>query len=142
LIRLGVCSECSLCTLSRTTPSCSLCTLSRTTPSCSLCTLSRTTPSCSLCTLSSTTGSLRGGSFTLPLWMRVGWGPSIGPVSLRESLLQGEVSGSRGLLHLVTYPSRLMRNPQLWHMRLPLCHLRQAFLGFNHCIWIISSKSG
>jgi hypothetical protein len=84
-IWLGICSECSLCTLSRTTPGCSLCTLSRTTPSCSLCTLSRTTPGCSLCTLSSTTGSLRGGSFASPLWMRVAWGSSIGVISLWES---------------------------------------------------------
>jgi hypothetical protein len=138
---LGICSECSLCTLSRTTPGCSLRTLSRTTPGCSLCTLSRTTPGCSLCTLSSTTGSLRGSSFASPLWIRVGWGLSIGLVSLRESLLQGEVSRSWGLLHLVICPSRLTRNLQLWHIRLPLCHLRQAFLGFNYCVRIISSKS-
>jgi hypothetical protein len=130
LIRLGVCSECSLCTLSRTTPGCSLCTLSRTTPV------------CSLYTLSSTTSSPRGGSFASPLWMRVGWGPSIGLVSLWESLLQGEVGGSWGLLHLVTSPSRLTRNLQLWHTCLPLCHLQQAFLGFNRCIQTISSKSG
>jgi hypothetical protein len=129
LIQLGICSECSLYTLSGTTPGCSLCTLSRTTLG------------CSLYTLSGTTGSLKGGSFVSPLWIRVGWGLSVGIVSLWELSLQGEVGRSWGLLHLVICPSRLTRNPQVWHTYLPLCHLRQAFLGFNRCVQIISSKS-